>query len=309
MPRVDRLRRPRRFDAHALVALAPIVALVPGWFVATAAIWWVVQLFRPVPFPLFALLFLSCGGLLFLRPVQRLVLQRLLGARTPTRGEADVLRRAWREVAQANHIPPGRLVLAVIDSDELNAFASGGHLVVVSSFAVQNLSHDELVGVLAHELCHHLGMHTVALTISQWLSLPIVLLAKVGFALRNVADAATHSVARDAPGGVALARVTSGVLRAVGWLLMSMITLSQYIANFVGKGAEFKADEMVVDMGFGRGLRNALRIVRDEGHSDRPTKWQDRLHMGHPPATTRIARIEARLRRPPGERLTANRPR
>ena len=309
MPRVDRLQQPRRFDAHALVALAPIVALLPGWLAVTAGMWWIVGRFWPVPFPLFATVFLLCGGLLFLRPVQRLVLQRLLGARTPTRAEADILRRAWRDVAQANHIAPGRLVLSVIDSDELNAFASGGHLVVVSSFAVQNLSHDELVGVLAHELCHHLGMHTVALTISQWLSLPIILLAKAGFALRNIADAATHSVARGAPGGVALARSASAVLRATGWLLGSTITASQYIANVVGKGAEFKADEMVVDMGFGRGLRNALRIVRNEGHSGRPVKWQDRLHIGHPPATTRIARIDARLRRPPGDRPPARPPR
>lgn len=309
MPRVDRLVQSRRFDAHALVALAPVVALVPPWILATAFIWWIVQLFTPVPYPLFAAAVLLCGVLLFLKPVQRLVLQRLLGARTPTRTESDVLRRAWRDVAQVNHIPPGRFVLGVIDSDGLNAFASGGHLVIVSSFAVANLSHDELVGVLAHELCHHLGMHTVALTVSQWLSIPVVLLAKIGLVLQNVADAATHSVAQKTPGGVTLARATSGVLRTVSWLFVSMITLSQYIANAVGKGAEFKADEMVVDMGFGRQLRSALRAVRSEGHSGRPTKWQDRLTMGHPPATTRIARIDARLRRPPGHTMAAHRPR
>ena len=41
--------------------------------------------------------------------------------------------------------------------------------------------------MLAHELSHHLGMHTVALTIRHWLSLPVVLLARVGFCCENVA--------------------------------------------------------------------------------------------------------------------------
>lgn len=309
MPRVDRLPSQRRFDSHAVAAIAPVVALVPAWLVATAAMWWVFRQFVDVPFPTFAAAVLALGTLLFFRPVQRAVLQRLLGARTPTRAEMDVLRRAWFEVAQANHIPPGRLVLSVIDSDDLNAFASGGHLVVVSSFAIRNLSHDQLVGVLAHELCHHLGMHTVALTVSQWLSIPIILLAKVGFALQNVADAATNSFARRSEWGEFIGRTVSGILTMVSWMFLAMITLSQYVANVVGKGAEFKADEMVVDMGFGRGLRDALRVVRDDGHSGRPMKWQDRLVMGHPPARTRIARIEAQLRRPPGQRPAPKRSR
>ena len=62
---------------------------------------------------------------------------------------------------------------------------------MVSSWAIENLSHDNLSGVLAHELSHHLGMHTIALTIGQWLTIPIVLLAKIGFLLQNVAHAAT----------------------------------------------------------------------------------------------------------------------
>ena len=45
--------------------------------------------------------------------------------------------------------------------DELNAFACGGHLVVVTTFAIDELPEHELAGVLAHELSHHLGMHTV----------------------------------------------------------------------------------------------------------------------------------------------------
>ena len=64
--------------------------------------------------------------------------------------------------------------------------------------------------MLAHELSHHLGMHTVALTIRHWLSLPVVLLARIGFWLENVARAATDAFAASRrcwpPSGVVAAR-------------------------------------------------------------------------------------------------------
>jgi Zn-dependent protease with chaperone function len=202
-------------------------------------------------------------------------------------------------VAQANHIPPGKFVLAVSDSDELNAFASGGHLVVVSSWAISQLSHDDLCGVLAHELSHHLGMHTLALTVGQWLTIPIILLARVGFLLQNVAHAATDTFASRSSWGVFVGRTIAGIITIISWLFLAIINIAQYISNAVGKGAEFKADETVVSMGFGRQLLNSLRIVVSSGNGERATHWRDRLVTSHPPARTRIARIEAQLRQMP----------
>jgi Zn-dependent protease with chaperone function len=300
MARYDRLQRQRRIDGHALAAIAPVIAIIPAWLIAITAFWWIVVQFIYVSFPLFALVWFLLAGLLFLRPIQRIVLQRLLGARTPTRAERDALQRAWQTVAQVNHIPPGKFVLAVIDSDDLNAFASGGHLVVVSSWAINNLSQDDLCGVLAHELSHHLGMHTIALTIGQWLTIPIVVLAQIGFLFQNVAHAATDVFASRSETGAFIGRTLAGFLTIISWLFLIMITASQYIGNAVGKGAEFKADETVVDMGFGRQLRNSLRLLIESGHSERPTHWRDRLVTAHPPARTRVARIDAQLRNMPG---------
>lgn len=296
MPRSDRLHRQRRIDGYAIAAIAPVVALVPAWLVAVAAYWWVVSLVVWSPFPVFAGVWFLAGALLFLRPVQKVVLQRLLGARAPTRSERDALHRAWTIVAQANHIPPDKFVLAVSDSDDLNAFASGGHLVVVSSWAIEHLSTDDLCGVLAHELSHHMGLHTVALTVGQWLAIPIVLLARIGFSLQNVAQAAGDTFASRSQAGAFIGRAIAGILTMVSWLFLTVITVSQYIGNLVGRGAEFKADETAVQMGFGKPLRNALRIVVEHGHGERATHWRDRIITSHPPARTRVARIEAKLR-------------
>jgi len=299
MPRSDRLQRQRRIDGYAIAAIAPVVALIPAWLVAVAAFWWVTQLFINVSFVMFAGVWFLLGGSLFLRPVQRLVLMRLLGARTPTRQENDSLQRAWRVVAQANHIPPGRFVLSVADSEDLNAVASGGHLVVGSSWAIANLSREDLSGVLAHELSHHLGMHTIALTVGQWLTIPIVLLARIGFYVQNIAHAATDTFTQGSSGASLIGKTIAGALTIVSWIFLSMISISQVIGNATGKGAEFKADETVVNMGFGRELRNALRIVIAAGHGERATHWRDRLVTAHPPARTRVARIEAQLRKNP----------
>ena len=300
MPRSDRLQRQRRIDGHAVAAVAPVVALVPAWMAAVFLFWLPVTAFTGLSYLLFAGAVLLLGALLFVRPVQRIVLQRMLGARVPDRSERDTLQRAWNVVAQANHIAPGKFVLAVTDSDDLNAFASGGHLVVVSSWAVHNLSHDDLCGVLAHELSHHLGMHTVALTVGQWLTVPIVLLARVGFVLQNVAHAATDTFAARSRWGAVTGRTIAGALTIFAWLFLSMIRFSQVVGNIVGKGSEFRADETVVAMGFGRQLRNSLRIVIANGDGERATNWRDRLVSAHPPARTRVARIEAHLRRTPG---------
>lgn len=296
MPRVKQSTRTRRIDGYALVAIAPVVALFPVWALAVAVFWWITTWFVDVAYLIFAGAWLIAGVILFLQPTQKLVLRRLLGARKPTTQENEKLQRAWSIVAQANHLRPSQFVLAVIDADDVNAFASGGHLVVVSSYAVDNLTHEQLTGVLAHELSHHLGSHTVALTIAQWLSLPIISLARIGFFLQNVARAASSSFAPQSQVVQTLERILVVLLTVVSKIFLIGLTVSQQIGNLVGKGTEFKADERAIDMGFGKELSSALRHVVDSGLADRPSNWRDKLISAHPPARTRVARIDASLR-------------
>ncbi len=273
-----------------------MLAIVPVWLLATAVFWWPIHLFWHIPYLWFAGGYLGASVLLFLRPVQLYVLAPLLGARRPTRYEESALAPAWRPVLQFNDLPGHRYVLAVLPSNELNAFACGGHLVVVTSYALEELPRDELSGVLAHELSHHLGLHTVALAVGQWLSIPVLVLARIGFFLQNVASAATTSFVQHSSSMTALGRLVAALLTAVSWVFLSGLLLSNMMANSVGRNAEFQADQRAVDMGFGRPLALALRRALQEFGNDRPTSWRDRLAMTHPPARTRVARIEAQLR-------------
>jgi len=286
----------RRIDGHAVAAFLPVIALLPAWAASVWALWWVVSRFAAVPWWLFAGCWLLLGGMLFWQPAQRVLLQRLIGARSPTAQERARLQGARSVIAQRNHVKPSRYVLAVVDSDDLNAFACGGHLVVVSSYAVHSLSDEELTGVLAHELSHHLGFHTFALTVGQWLSIPVVLLARLGFAFQRLADSASTAMRGRSDVLAGAGRIVSVAMQTVAYVFLADLLLAQALGNIVGRRAEFAADQRVVDMGFGRELAKALRQVVAAGGGERPTSWADRIVTSHPPARTRVARIEATLR-------------
>ena len=291
-------RRSRRLEASAVAAFGPVVFLVPFFLLALFLLWLPVQLVWAVPFWWFAAGYAAAAVVLFVRPIQTLVLTPLFGARRPTPDELALIEPRWREIAQANRVPPDRYVLRVLPSDELNAFACGGHLVVVTTFAVGELPAGELAGVLAHELSHHLGLHTVALTLAHWLSLPVVLLARIGFFLQNVATAATRSFAAGSPAWTIVGQVVAGMLNALSLPFVAALVAADAVTNLVSQSSEFQADRRVVGMGYGRNLALALRRVVRLGGGQRPIGWRARLAASHPPARTRIARIEAMLRHP-----------
>ena len=289
--------RKRSFDREALWAFVPMVAVVPVWLVAMAVTWSPAALWFGFGsgFVVFALAYLGLGVTLFVPVVQRWVLTLMVGARRPHRAEAERIKPAFAAVVQAMHLERHRFVVGVIDSDQVNAFAVGGHLVVVTSFAAHELDHDRLCGVLAHELCHHLGSHTVALTVHQWLLLPVSLLARLGAFLDNVARAATHAFARDSSLLRAVGRAVSFFFTVLATVFGVGVSASNLIGNAVGRSAEFAADRRVVAAGFGRELAEALRAANDQA-TPRARGRLSRLVETHPPALTRITRIEAALR-------------
>ena len=151
-------RGARRVERGAIWAFAPVVAMLPFSLLALFVIWLPIGWLTSLSFWWFLVAFLASGLGLFIRPIQVLVLTPVLGARRPTSAEADVIAPLWAQIAQANDLPPSRFVVRVLPSQELNAYACGGHLVVVTTYAVEELSREQLRGVLAHELSHHLGL-------------------------------------------------------------------------------------------------------------------------------------------------------
>lgn len=272
--------------------------MLPFTLLALGVFWVPILLVTRLSFLWVVVTFAAVGPLFLVRPVQVRVVTRLLRARPPSPDEAAAIGPLWDEIAEANGLPPHQYVVRVIDSDELNAFACGGHLVVVTTFAVNELTTGELQGVLAHELSHHLGWHTLAITIGHWLSAPVVILARIGFFLENVAIAAAQSFGERSALIDALSMVAAAVVRGVSWIFTFAVRARDALANVVGHESEFEADQRAVAMGFGPELASALRRMLADGGSPRPVGWRARLAASHPPARTRVARIEALLRHP-----------
>ena len=291
-------RQRRRVERSALSAFVPVVAMFPLTLLALGLFWLPLRLVTGMAFSWVLLAFALTGPPLFVRRFQVLVLTPVLGARRPTAAEEVAIAPLWTEIVRTTGLPDDHYVVRILPSDELNAFACGGHLVVVTSFAVEELTTGELQGVLAHELSHHLGLHTVAITIGHWLSMPVVLLARIGVFFEHVALAARESYGRDSQLIDGLTNAAALAIRALSWIFTAGIRAAAAQSNLVGHQSEFDADQRAVRMGFGRELSSALRRVLAAGHGQRPVGWRERVAASHPPARTRVARIEALLRHP-----------
>ena len=269
---------------------------MPAWLVTASVVWLPFGWWGQVNYWQFVGSLFLLFILLFSRPVQRFVLMRLLGARNPTSREQAILAESWLPIVQRNDLQRRQFVLAVVDTESLNAFACGGHLVVVSSQAIEQLDSKQLSGVLAHELSHHLGLHTVALTITQWMILPITVLSRVGMRLRGVAENATIAFAQRVPLLHALGLFVAAFLHVASWLLMLNVSLATLLGNAASRATEFHADRRAAQLGFGNHLLAAMRNW-DAGaqRTERGNVWQ-RIVESHPPMRLRINKLALYLR-------------
>jgi Zn-dependent protease with chaperone function len=290
--------RRHRVDAPSFAALLPIIALTPVWLVAVGVFWLPFRAIFHLPYVAAVGAHLGVGLLLFIRPIQQRFLMRLLGARQPSAVERRHLEPLWQEVLINARLTRRHFVLAVTDSDELNAYASGGSLVIVTTGALSTLPGPELQGVMAHEIGHQIGWVSTAQVFGYWLAVPVVALARVGFFLDHVATAATSTYAASGLGR-AFGTAVAALLRVVAWVFQIGIMVWQSIGGIVSRQAEFRADEWAVRLGFGPELAAAMRRTASDEPLVGSRTWTDRAFGSHPPLRTRIAKVEALSRRSP----------
>jgi Zn-dependent protease with chaperone function len=114
--------------------------------------------------------------------------------------------------------------------------------------------------------------------------------------MRRTARAPLRRLA--ATSGIAqhVARTLDVTLSGFSWLFGATLVTAQRLNDLVGRDAEFHADRRVVELGFGRQLSRALTHVAARDGSSVGRSRHERIFSSHPPARTRIARIEALLR-------------
>lgn len=261
----------------------------------------------------------ACYGL---RPVQLAMARLLWPIRRPTTAERARLERIWRHVITQAEVSGRRFRIRVVDLTEANAHSVGRDLICVTTGALDQLGDRELAGVLAHELGHHLRMHTSVSAFLVWVLLPLQGIALLGSLLATPVAALANALGTQAhPGsGYGPRRWACGCARAARRLghgirvVFAAPGVAAFAAkNAAGRSAEYRVDAFAVDIGLGPELLSALRwfaanestgcgLVGDYhqeneyGRSGRARHAAVRIpRPTHPPLDRRMARIAARV--------------
>lgn len=218
-------------------------------------------------------------------------------AREPWPQEQAQLDAAWARVIELSGRTDGsKFHMRVIDSDDVNAVAGGGHMVFLTTAMLKVAKDDMLPGVLAHELGHHVGLHPFVCALQVWLMWPIIGAQWVAILLSNLAV----SIANAFAGGIIgiIVGLVAMLLRGVACVLIGFTWLAIAVLRFVGRGAEYRADRYAVQIGLGVQLAAFLAELakyEEQIDFDRARTLTDTICSTHPPTQKRLHRIQQHL--------------
>ena len=224
-------------------------------------------------------------------------------AKPASRTEHRALFNAAEGISLASGLPMPRLY--VMDSEEINAFASGrdpkNAVLCFTTGALKKLNKQELEGVVAHEMSH------IANYDIRFMTLTVVLIGMVSIIAQMFLRSLWFSGGRDERDGRAqLVLILIGILFAI----LAPIA-SQLVSFAISRKREYAVDASGVKFTrFPPGLANALRKikgehVREESRpriskamaplfiSDPFKKKVQNLFSTHPPIDDRIKKLEA----------------
>lgn len=208
---------------------------------------------------------------------------RVAGARRLSRREAEWLMPIVQEAAARLGLTGLPRVL-VDDRRDANAHAGIRHI-VINQGLIEQLNHDrEQVGaVIAHELVHWRDGDAVAMAWARGVALPLYLLFELADRLLRFARW----------------RPLSFLVRFLFWaVIVTVRRLVIPVQASTWRAAEFRADAIAAQAGYGEGLRQALGYVRDSFDGQR-SGWDAAVLTTHPPTELRLEALEQRGRRYP----------
>jgi heat shock protein HtpX len=224
------------------------------------------------------------------------------GVKIITRAQTDEEQFLFHTVERlAAQLKIGMPEVGIYESPEANAFATGWNknsaLVAVSSGLMHNMTHDELEGVIGHEMAHVANGDMVTLALIQGIVNTFVI-----FFARIAAYAVQTFLSRDDENGMGTLayHLTAIVFEILFGILASVIVM--YFSRY----REFRADAGSADLVGHERMTMALQklqvlsqtLVDPRGKSfstmkisDRPSRFMA-IFSSHPPIEERLAALK-----------------
>ncbi len=295
----------RGADATAIGQLA---TQVPGFLVSLAVVGAVsVAMFGSTAGWIVILAWLASGALVFHRPTELAFARHVLKLRRPLAEERARLEPVWREVTARAGVEADTYELMIENSTDLNAMAAAGHVVGVTTYALNRIPSSNLAAVLAHELGHHTGGHAWAGLLGYWYSLPGRIAWTLTRGLARVALAVARVFSFAGTGLVYLfmgAFVVFGFIAA--WYITIPLVLAPYLLAAAGRRGELRADQQSAALGFAPEMAQVLHHFQAEqdaakahaaaqGKKLREPGGLAKLLSSHPDNYTRLRALEPYL--------------
>lgn len=204
------------------------------------------------------------------------------GCKRPTPGELSIMGPCWQTVAAIGGVDPDGYRLRIVHSRDINAYAIGNSTIAVTSGCLYDTTPNELRGVLAHELGHHMHGDTVYSAIT-------VTAEQVGIGVYNAIALVNRIVAVGTiiPFlGLVIAVVVLTItllLKLFNWFVLWPWSMMYFLGS---RRSEYAADRYACRLGYGEGLRSFLTRCGDS------SGWWASLRSTHPGAGARIKRID-----------------
>ncbi|MFE2513963.1 M48 family metalloprotease [Streptomyces mirabilis] len=247
----------RGADATAIGQLA---VQVPGFLVSLAVVAsFAVGILGTAIGWLVILAWLASGALVFHRPTELAFARHVMKLRAPLAEERARLEPIWREVTARAGIEAHTYELMVENSTDLNAVAAAGHVVGVTTYALNEIPSSNLAAVLAHELGHHTGGHAWTGLLGYWYSLP----GRIAWAfMRGIARIAIRVASVFSLAATGMVYLFIGMFVIGGfvaaWYITVPLVVAPYLLAYVGRQGELRADRQAADLGFAPQLAQVL---------------------------------------------------
>ncbi|MFF1690020.1 MULTISPECIES: M48 family metalloprotease [unclassified Streptomyces] len=295
----------RGADATAIGQLA---TQVPGFLVSLAVVAAIsVAMFGSTAGWIMILAWLASGALIFHRPTELAFARHVLKLRRPLAEERARLEPIWREVTARAGVEADTYELMIENSTDLNAMAAAGHVVGVTTYALNRIPSSNLAAVLAHELGHHTGGHAWAGLLGYWYSLP----GRIAWAVTRGLARAALAVARVFSfAGAGLMYLFMGAFVVIGfitaWYITIPLVLAPYLLAAAGRRGELRADQHSAALGFAPEMAQVLHHFQAEqdavkayaaaqGKKLREPGGLAKLLSSHPDNYTRLRALEPYL--------------